>query len=291
MSNPVFIIGAGRSGTNILRNVLTSFSDMNTWPCDELDLVFRHGNRGVEDDRFIEKHANKISKKYIQSFFNDFQQKNTNATIVEKTCANSLRVPYLKSLFPQAKFIFIIRNGFDVTKSAKLRWTSAFDLSYTLKKLKFVPKSDIPFYFFKFLKNRISQFGSSEKRLSKWGPVYPGMFNDLKDKNLDEVCALQWKNCVQFAHNDLLKLPKESVFYLSYENLVTNPEPILDDIKIFLNKTWDRNEIKQASSLIKSDKIGRGSDSYTNNSNILSIINPVMKSIYEPLATNYKKTI
>ncbi len=289
MISPVFIIGAARSGTNILRDVLTSFSDMETWPCDELDLVFRHGNRDAENDRFLETQVNDTSRKYIQSFFRDFQLKHPNTTVVEKTCANSLRIHFLKSLFPNAKFIFIVRNGFDVTRSAKLRWISTFNFSYTLKKLKFVPKSDIPYYFFKFLKNRISQFVSSESRLSKWGPVYPGMFSDLKSKELEEVCALQWKNCVEFAYNDLLKYPSEDRFFINYEDMVTNPGTALQKIMRFLNKDWSQDEIQSAASLIQTDKVGRGAKSYEQNYKVASIINPIMNSIYEPLAKDYQK--
>ncbi len=290
MISPVFIIGAGRSGTNILRDVLTSFSDMETWPCDELDLVFRHGNKEAQDDRFLNTHVNETARKYIQSFFKNFQLKHPNSTIVEKTCANSLRIHFLKSIFPKAKFIFIVRNGFDVTRSAKLRWISTFNLSYTLKKLKFVPKLDIPYYFFKFLKNRISQLGSSESRLSKWGPVYPGMFSDLKLKELEEVCALQWKNCVEIGYNDLLNFPSDTRFFINYENMVANPEIALHKIMKFLNKEWSQSEIQSAASLIKTDKVGRGVKSYVQNPKITSIINPIMKSIYEPLAKGYQES-
>ena len=38
------IIGAPRSGTNMLRDVLTSFDGIGTWPCDEINYIWRHGN-------------------------------------------------------------------------------------------------------------------------------------------------------------------------------------------------------------------------------------------------------
>ena len=38
------IIGAARSGTNMLRDVLTSLDGVDTWPCDEINYIWRHGN-------------------------------------------------------------------------------------------------------------------------------------------------------------------------------------------------------------------------------------------------------
>ena len=43
----VVIIGAPRSGTNMLRDVLTSLPGFATWPCDEINLIWRHGNRDL----------------------------------------------------------------------------------------------------------------------------------------------------------------------------------------------------------------------------------------------------
>ena len=47
---PLIIIGAGRSGTNILRDTLTSLSGFETWPCDEINPIWRHGNLFWPDD-------------------------------------------------------------------------------------------------------------------------------------------------------------------------------------------------------------------------------------------------
>ena len=37
--NTVIIIGAPRSGTNILRDTLTSLSNVGTWGCDEIPYL------------------------------------------------------------------------------------------------------------------------------------------------------------------------------------------------------------------------------------------------------------
>ena len=44
MVQPVVIIGAARSGTNMLRDVLVKLPGVGTWPCDEINYIWRHGN-------------------------------------------------------------------------------------------------------------------------------------------------------------------------------------------------------------------------------------------------------
>ena len=41
---PLIIIGAGRSGTNILRDSLCKVDGVVTWNCDEINPLWRHGN-------------------------------------------------------------------------------------------------------------------------------------------------------------------------------------------------------------------------------------------------------
>ena len=50
VARPMVIVGAGRSGTNVLREVLCSFPGFSTWPCDEINYIWRHGNRGAPTD-------------------------------------------------------------------------------------------------------------------------------------------------------------------------------------------------------------------------------------------------
>ena len=60
----VFIIGAPRSGTNMLRNILTNFDGVKTWPCDEINYILRHGNVRHPSDEFGVEHATPEVKQY-----------------------------------------------------------------------------------------------------------------------------------------------------------------------------------------------------------------------------------
>lgn len=281
--NPIFIIGAGRSGTNILRDTLTSFPGFITWPCDEINLIFKHGNRQMPHDEFGEAQARPEVKKYIQREFEKLQRGSTGERIIEKTCANSLRVPFLKSIFPEAHFIHIVRDGYDVTHSAMQRWTSSVEIDYLLKKLKFVPLLDIPFYSWSFIKNRVKQAVSREKKLAQWGPIYKGMLSDVKSKTLAEVCALQWAACLKKASEDLKQLPDEQVISLRYEDFVSDPYTHVHNILGKLGKSYADERIKTAVASVSGRSVGKGRSKLDNKTikNVAPIIDPVMAAYYD----------
>ena len=142
-AQPVVIIGAGRSGTNMLRDVLTRLQGVDTWPCDEINYIWRHGNRESETDEFSVEQASPDVSNFIRAQFASIVRKQGllsypegDRFIVEKTCANSLRVPFVNSVVPEAKYIFLVRDGRDVIASARKRWQAPLNIPYLLSKAK-----------------------------------------------------------------------------------------------------------------------------------------------------------
>jgi hypothetical protein len=231
---PVIIIGAGRSGTNMLRDILNQIPGFHTWDCDEINPIWRYGNKNHPTDELSVEQLTPAIKKYIRKRF-DILHKRTNAThVLEKTCANSLRFDYVQAIFPEAKYIVINRDGRDVAPSAKKRWGAKFELSYTLKKLKYVPFIDLPYYVWKFGWNRVKKIVTKTSRLGFWGPVYDGLEKDIDTKSLLEVCALQWKNCAMATYNQRQNFKDTSIYDLNYESFVTNPNQNLKSLISFL---------------------------------------------------------
>jgi hypothetical protein len=284
---PLFIIGAGRSGTNILRDVLTSLPGTITWPCDEINLVFRHGNRSMPHDEFGPEQVNDTARKYIVSTFKKLARsgKPPLPTIVEKTCANSLRVPFLNEIFPDARYIFIFRNGYDVTSSALIRWRSSIEPEYLYQKLKFVPVTDIPYYAVKFIKNRLHQFNSKEKTQKQWGPVYDGMMRDLQEIPIEQVVARQWARSFEKAYQDLSSLGNEKYISLAYEDFVGDPLTILKKIKEWNSFGWSEEDMQRAASTVKRSSVNKGRKNLDKEiiERISAEIEPVMNHIYMKL--------
>lgn len=254
----VIIIGAPRSGTNMLRDILVNFDGLSTWPCDEINYIWRHGNIWYPSDEIPLKLANKKVKNYVKSKFEEIRSKYNAEIVIEKTCANSLRIPFVDSVIPDAKYIFICRDGIDATGSAKLRWRAKLEFNYIFQKLKYVPLSDIPFYGIRYLWSRIYRIFSKDSRLSIWGPSLNGMSEMFKNYSLNEVCALQWQRCVDSSEEALSKLPDENVFRVRYEDFVSEPAIFIDKILRFLNKDVSIELVQAAVTNVSADNVGKG---------------------------------
>ena len=150
---PIIIIGAPRSGTNMIREALCSLEDTGTWPCDEINYIWRHGNVSSETDEFSPDMATENVKSYIRKKFDQMASKLMVRFLVEKTCANSLRVAFVDRVIPNAKYVYIVRDGIDVAESAAIRWRANLNIFYILKKIRYVPFLDIPFYSFRYFLN------------------------------------------------------------------------------------------------------------------------------------------
>ena len=231
----VVIVGAPRSGTNMLRDVLTSIPGVTTWPCDEINLIWRHGNRSEPSDELEPDMARPEVRRYIRRRFEQIRR-HSGPIVVEKTCANSLRVGFVRAVLPSAKYILITRDGLDAAASAMQRWHAAFDLSYTAAKARFVPISDVPFYGARFLAHHVRRTATARTgQVSTWWGPRPAGYRDLMARHpLDELCALQWQRCVERARVDLVGLPPDQLHHVRYEDFVADPGAHVDELTSFL---------------------------------------------------------
>lgn len=236
MGNQVVIIGAPRSGTNMLRDMLVRLPGVGTWPCDEINYIWRHGNIRFASDEFTVDHATPKVQSYINKQFSKLHKAHNIDLAVEKTCANSLRVGFVDAVLPQTKYIFIVRDGMDAVGSALQRWTADLDISYIFNKARYVPPADLPYYAFRYLYHRIYRQFSNEKRLALWGPAMQNIDLLLQKHSLTEVCALQWKACVDKAESDFSLIEPARVFTIKYEDFVRQPVKEFAKIAEFLNK-------------------------------------------------------
>lgn len=254
----VIIIGAPRSGTNMLRDVLCALEGVATWPCDEINYLWRHGNVRYPSDEIPAECATPAVQTYMQRQFDWVANRYKAHTVVEKTCANSLRVSFVDRVVPEAKYIYIYRDGIDTTGSAKLRWQAKLDVPYLLEKMRFVPIMDLPYYGARYLWSRFYRFFSREKRLAFWGPALDCMPEILEKNSLNEVCALQWQRCVENAERAFANMPQDKVIRVRYEYFVRAPQEELTRIVRFLGLEVSRDSVNDAVSGVSSKSIGKG---------------------------------
>lgn len=238
MSQIVIIVGAPRSGTNMLRDVLAGLPGIGTWPCDEINLMWKHGNRSVPHDELDATHARPKVTTYLRHRFDVFGRRSGLPVMVEKTCATSLRVDFAAAVFPDAKFIFIHRHGLDAAASTSKRWNATFDLRYTARKARYVPVSDVPAYAVGFARDRYLKWrtGASERDVTSWWGPRPHDYRTLqREHGLPDLAAIQWQRCVEASRRDLGGLG-DSVHRVAYEDFVTQPRAELSRILDFIGR-------------------------------------------------------
>lgn len=169
--NPVFIVGAGRSGTTLLYRLLSMNEQVgfisnydSSYPMFSVyNYIFRYlspgvgmrlntwfdkdGNAYFADRPWLKKwvptpkEGEEIYKfcglslgscshlpsdavqKKLRNVFEIMQQSKNTPVILSKRTANNRRIPCLMQAFPEAKFIFLVRDGRAVAHSLeKVKW-------------------------------------------------------------------------------------------------------------------------------------------------------------------------
>jgi hypothetical protein len=117
---PVFVLGAPRSGTSMLFQVLRSSRELGALAGEGHDIwrALHHPRWGGWRSDAVQT-ARPGERRFVSArFFAHFDE----VRFVEKTPDNSLRVPYLLELFPDALFLEIRRNPCDVISSLIDGW-------------------------------------------------------------------------------------------------------------------------------------------------------------------------
>lgn len=257
MEGQIVIIGAPRSGTNMLRDALACFPEIGTWPCDEINYIWRHGNIRYPSDEFTPEMATVPVGSYIRRHFSKLARQQNVPLVVEKTCANSLRVGFVDRVLPDARYIFIRRNGLDVVASALKRWNADFELLYIARKARYVPPADLPYYASRYLWNRVYRLLSGRERLAFWGPRLHDIQRLLEQYTLAEVCGLQWQRCVESAAGVLDVMPADKVHSVSYESFVSSPVEELHRLADFIGLEGNESLITKAARGINASSVGK----------------------------------
>ena len=281
-NEPVIIIAAARSGTKMLRDVLGQSEAFVTFPYD-MNYVWLYGNYNKKHDELHPEDLTPEIHEFIKARFAKILSGKSSGCVLEKTVPNSLRVSFVKKVFPRARIIHLYRNGFDVTADAMQCWQSSLFSSRIQKKSDLIKKVlNYPYlssysYLYHYLVNYLSKFFCRSNQVQSWGPRYKGIDHDVKLVPLEEVCALQWKRSVDVSMQQLSTM-REGVDYIhvEYEKLVTDVQCEIGRILSFLDIHDQEWVTEQAVTYIRNDFIG-----YHRNvldTSHLSKITPVIQS-------------
>jgi hypothetical protein len=134
--------------------------------------------------------------------------------LLEKTPNNCLRIPFLRALFPDAKFLFLRRDGRPNISSLMDGWNLEGEFDAYAPPL---PLSIAGY------------------RGTRWCFLLPPNWRELVDQPLEVVCAEQWKSCMEAVLAELPRLRADgAVAELSYEELTGSPRETLGRVLDFL---------------------------------------------------------
>lgn len=227
-TKPIIIIGAARSGTKFLRDVLASVDGVRAVPYD-VNYVWRYGVEDTPSDVLDPSRLNDKKIDFIRTTISSLAGLGKNDVLVEKTVSNSIRIPYVDRVYPEARYVHLIRDGRDVAESAMRQWQASPRFTALWVKLKGVPLANFRYVFW-FAKNIIIGLFSGRKGGGVWGPRFPGIAQVLDSAGLAEVCARQWVESVSRAGRGLASVPdsESRVFEIRYEDLMANENAIIE---------------------------------------------------------------
>ena len=141
---PIILFGNFRSGTTLLHILISSHPDVV--PLYEPVGLWLYADPGREHDEFEERDATDKVKHYIRSRFLKYQQQHGNRIIVEKTPHNILRIPYVRAIFPEAHFLYLVRNPLSFVSSVELKWQQPATRKRIAKRLITTPVTQLHHY-------------------------------------------------------------------------------------------------------------------------------------------------
>jgi len=246
-----FIIGAPRSGTTILCDVLGEHREIES--ISEPYFIWDWKSGGGLDDVRTAADVTPENAGFIRREFSHALENSGKKILVEKTPENCFRVPFMHEVFPEAKWIFLYRNGLDVIASMNIEWRRRVDMvqKRDLKALWKTAKRMVMRQ--KHNRHRVlaliheatQNFSLKPGRLfnkakwqgrAAWGPRFPGWQQELdRCDNPVAFNARQWAECSHAARAGLEGIDPSRILRISYEDLVQNREETIREIETFLS--------------------------------------------------------
>lgn len=247
-----FIIGAPRSGTTILGKMLDIHPDIRQWV--EPYFVWDRYFRGAPDDhRTAQDGTPDVCNRIYNDFFT-YWKKQKESIIIDKSPRNSLKIGLILKIFPQARFIHILRDGRDVILSIFKRWKRL--------EIEFGGKGQSAFdpvlVFRRMVEHLTNQSGTLNKARSLWhetrghfdknkhlnrlrwdghagfGPRFKDWREIFYNTSLLEFNAHQWLKCVQEIQENRVHIPSGQFMEIRYEDLITSPVEVVGGILDYL---------------------------------------------------------
>jgi len=223
---PVFIVSAPRSGSTLLFETLSGAPGVHTIGNESHHLIegipaLNPMARGYDSNRLLESDATPEIVDALRARFHaalhDRDGKPpapfTAVRMLEKTPKNALRIPFLRTVFPEARFIYLHRDPRQVMGSMIDGWQRGGFRMYA----ELPGWTGLPWSFL----------------------LVPG-WRDLIGRPLEEVVAAQWERTSQVMLDDLAALDPGQWIATDYAKLLADPQAEVSRLCKWAGFAWDR---------------------------------------------------
>jgi hypothetical protein len=245
----VFIIGSPRSGTTILENILGCHPDVAEWY--EPYYVWERHFSCKEDDFWLPRTVSEKTRFAVQEEYRTFGRKSDKPVVMDKSPGHVFNISLIHEIFPNAKWIHIIRDGRDVIFSIKKEWEKRKSMVQKKDFLKLLKTAwgmlkRQPFFRYRLMavlhELRSTSSLNPLKYLNKsrwegqvgWGPRFKEWREFLAGHAELEFNAMQWVKALEAIHDQWPLIPDENKMLIRYEELLESPEETLGGVLRFL---------------------------------------------------------
>jgi LPS sulfotransferase NodH len=227
LDKPIFIIGAPRSGTSILFSVLRSSPALAHWPGEAHEVWEAEHHPALRGWESNVLDAGDADSETITRIRRSFFLVTGRKRLIDKTPRNALRVPFVDAIFPDAHFVFLMRDGRDNVNSLINAWRTRRYRTYLLPQPHSIPGVDP--HWWKFV-------------------LYPGWKTDSHGP-LEKVCARQWVTSNDFALDAFAEVDSGRRVDVRYEDLVADPVTSIRTVCERLDIPFDNGLLDRAKAL------------------------------------------
>lgn len=218
LHRPIVILGAPRSGTTLLSQLLKHHPQL--YLANEPRILWKYGN-DARSDLLRPEHATPAVRDEIRKRFAARVQAAEATRLLEKTPSNSLRAPFVDAVLTDCVFVHMVRAGLESVLSIREFWrnhSTGLPKRELVRRLKEIRLRQTPHYAREFARRALGKWAPAAAGPPIWGPRVPGIEEWVRDRDLLEVCAQQWRMCVELACRDGRSFPADRYTECRLEN-------------------------------------------------------------------------
>ena len=227
IEKPIFILGTGRSGTTILGIVLSMHREVGylNEPKAIWHVIHPHediiGNYSRSDAKYrlTTEDATDEMRQRAEQMFGAYLTVTRSKRIVDKYPELIFRVGFVRALFPDARFIFLVRNGWDTCHSIA-NWSQRLGIEVNGEKHDWWGVNDRKWHLI-------------AEQLVKTNSAFAEIADETKnfERHLDRA-AIEWVVTMQEGLH-LLQVLSDCIHLVRFEDLTTETDKTLDELCSF----------------------------------------------------------